>query len=267
MMGFVRKATLADVDAICGVHYLAHLETYTGHVPLAVIEENPPESRVRMWSRIIGEHLGDVSVAERDNDIVGFASTAPPRDEDPPRDLELAAIYLLAAHQGIGLGRLLLDATLGERPASLWVLDENARAIEFYRRNGFVPDGAEKLDPEHGNIREIRLVRWLWRVRQNRRILALCIRSNTFYSPLDLSSPFSGCLRFWRLSIRTPIEGPTVPSPELIGSICGSGRYWRHDSSTPHRFRCHEPHRHDSRRDGYRGSDSREVTTPETRRS
>ena len=112
-----------------------------------------------MWTRIIGQQLGDVWVAEWENEIVGFAATGPPRDENPPRELELAAIYLLSAHQGSGLGHMLLNATLEDRPASLWVLDENPRAIAFYLRNGFIPDGEEKVDPDYGNIREIRLVR------------------------------------------------------------------------------------------------------------
>ena len=141
------------------VHYLAHVETYTGHFPPEVIEGNSPERRARMWTRILGEQLGDVWVAEVDGNIVGFASTAPARDEDPPRELELATIYLLTAHHGSGLGQALLDATLGDRAASLWVLDENPRAIAFYRRNGFEADGTEKIDRDYGNVREIRLVR------------------------------------------------------------------------------------------------------------
>ncbi|MEO6942179.1 MAG: GNAT family N-acetyltransferase [Terrimesophilobacter sp.] len=159
MAGGVRRARAEDAESIGRVHYLAHVETYTGHFPPEVIDGNPPERRARMWNHIIGEQLGDVWVAEVDGDIVGFASTAPPRDENPPRDVELATIYLLAAHQGSGLGQALLDAALGDRPASLWVLDENPRAIAFYRRNHFEADGAEKIDPTYGNIREIRLVR------------------------------------------------------------------------------------------------------------
>ncbi len=159
MTGKVRKATVEDAEAIGLVHYVTHLETYSNQFPLETMEGNPPERRARMWTRIIGENLGDVWVAESDNKIVGFASTAPPRDEYPPRDLELAAIYLLAVHQGRGLGQLLLDATLGDRPASLWVLEENPKAIAFYRRNGFEADGKEKTDSEHGNFRELRFVR------------------------------------------------------------------------------------------------------------
>ncbi len=159
MEGSVRRATVDDVDAISRVHYRTHVETYSGHFPPEVIEGNPPERRARMWSHIIGEQRGDVWVAELDNEIVGFAHTGTPRDEDPPRDLELSTIYLLAAHHGSGLGQSLLDAVLGDRPATLWVLAENPRAIAFYRKNGFKLDGAEKIDPDYGNIREVRLVR------------------------------------------------------------------------------------------------------------
>lgn len=155
----VRKATLEDTDAIGLVHYQAHVETYTGIFPPEVIEANSAERRSRWWLHVIDDHLGDVFVAEVDSKIVGFASAAPPRDEIPPRDLELCTIYLLAAHHGSGLGQLLIDAVLGDRPASLWVLGENPRAIAFYRRNGFEPDGEEKIDADFGNIREIRLVR------------------------------------------------------------------------------------------------------------
>lgn len=164
MTGTVRQAVVADTDAIGRVHYAAHVETYTGKFPEGVIESDPPERRARMWRRIIGEHLGEVWVAEIEADeqaaeIVGFASTGPARDDDPPRERELASIYLLAAHHGSGLGQALLDAAIADRPVSLWVLDDNPRAIAFYRRNGFEPDGAERIDERYGNIREIRLLR------------------------------------------------------------------------------------------------------------
>ncbi|MBB5631989.1 GNAT superfamily N-acetyltransferase [Cryobacterium mesophilum] len=159
MTGIARPATAEDAEAIGHVHYEAHVETYSGHIPAGAIEGFPPEQRSRMWRRTIEEGLGDVWVAEVDGQVVGFASTLRSRDENPPRELELGAIYLQAAHHGSGLGQALLDAAIGDRPASLWVLDENPRAIAFYRRNGFEADGADKLDERWGNIREIRLVR------------------------------------------------------------------------------------------------------------
>lgn len=159
MEGRVRRAAAADAEAIGRVHYATHLETYTGKFPDGVIESNPPERRARMWTRIISDGLGEVWVAEREDDIVGFAATDTSRDDSPPRELELGSIYLLATEHGSGLGQALLDAALGDRPASLWVLADNPRAIAFYRRNGFEPDGEERVDERFGSVREVRLVR------------------------------------------------------------------------------------------------------------
>ncbi len=88
-----------------------------------------------------------------------FAWTAPSRDEPPVRELELVGLYLLAAHHGTGLGQDLLDAALGERPASLWMAEDNPRAVAFYARSGFTPDGARKVEPSWEDLAEVRLVR------------------------------------------------------------------------------------------------------------
>ncbi|WP_258061114.1 N-acetyltransferase [Arthrobacter sp. 4R501] len=66
---------------------------------------------------------------------------------------------LLASQQGLGLGRRLLEAALGNNAASLWVAAGSARAIGFYERLGFVPDGAEDRVPDWEDLREIRLIR------------------------------------------------------------------------------------------------------------
>lgn len=159
MDGSVRRATLADAEAIGRVHYVTHLETYTGKFPEGVIESNPPERRARMWTRVISDGVGEVWVAERENEIVGFAAAGPSNDDSSPCELELWSIYLLAARHGSGLGQALLDAVLGDRPASFWVLADNPRAIAFYRRNGFETDGTDRIDERYGNVREVRLVR------------------------------------------------------------------------------------------------------------
>jgi ribosomal protein S18 acetylase RimI-like enzyme len=48
---------------------------------------------------------------------------------------------------------------LGNEAASLWVAADNSRAIGFYRRFGFEPDGAEDVLAEWENLREIRMAR------------------------------------------------------------------------------------------------------------
>lgn len=76
---------------------------------------------------------------------IGYAVTCPPDlPGDPgPCDIELKRIYCLSRVHGAGVGQALFDATLhhahGLDAQSFWLgtYEENARAIAFYRRNGF----------------------------------------------------------------------------------------------------------------------------------
>ncbi|WP_301530818.1 GNAT family N-acetyltransferase, partial [Corynebacterium variabile] len=92
--------------------------------------------------------------------IVAWASGGPGRDDDAPVDRELEGIYSPARVHGSGVGQLLLDAVIADSPAYLWVLDGNARAEAFYRRNGFRRDGAEREHAVAGIPRTtVRMVR------------------------------------------------------------------------------------------------------------
>ena len=78
-------------------------------------------------------------------------------DEDAgPECGEVSAIYALADAWGRGVGRALMDAALaglasgGFTEVMLWVLEGNERAIRFYERAGFQPDGATKIDNTRG---------------------------------------------------------------------------------------------------------------------
>lgn len=68
-------------------------------------------------------------------------------------------INILASHYGMGVGQALLDAAIGDRPASLWVAEDNPRAQAFYRRNGFALDGARDTIERLENMAEVRMVR------------------------------------------------------------------------------------------------------------
>ena len=68
-------------------------------------------------------------------------------------------IYQYSRAHGSGTGQALLDAAIGDAPAYLWVAEDNPRAQAFYRRNGFVPDGAREVLAHAENLVEIRMVR------------------------------------------------------------------------------------------------------------
>lgn len=139
----VRPARLADAEGIAHVHAASWRETYGRFVD---DPENSTwfrvEGRITMWRTILGEDPSQTVVAEGTG-IVGFASTAPTPEPDAARPEELTMIYVLENAHGTGTGQALLDAVLGDRPASLWVAADNPRAHAFYRRNGFHPDGTE----------------------------------------------------------------------------------------------------------------------------
>jgi ribosomal protein S18 acetylase RimI-like enzyme len=157
----VRAAIPQDARAIGAVHMQCWREAYSHLVSERFLQQQTPEQAAERWAQALGTptegrtvHVGTV-----DDRVVGFASSGPSRDEPPVRDLQLWAIYLLADHHGSGLGQRLLDAVLGDRPASLWMAKDNPRALAFYRRNGFAPDGMEKIEASWENLHEIRLVR------------------------------------------------------------------------------------------------------------
>ena len=167
----IRLARIADAPGIARVHWDSHQTTYveTGRVSRDRVESWTKADRVRAWTTNLaiasdvypapeGFHRMTIWVAEVDDEVVGWANTSAGRDADAPRDLELEGLYVFDAYHGTGIGQALLDAAVGERPAYLWALDDNPRAHVFYRRNGFVADGAEKLD-ELWQVTEVRFVR------------------------------------------------------------------------------------------------------------
>jgi ribosomal protein S18 acetylase RimI-like enzyme len=99
------------------------------------------------------------ALAESAGRVVGIGWAGPSLGDRPARDLELYCLDVLSTHFGTGASQALLDAVVGAESAQLWVAAENPRARAFYRRNGFVPDGEAKVDPDLNDLAEVRLVR------------------------------------------------------------------------------------------------------------
>ncbi|MFF7682072.1 GNAT family N-acetyltransferase [Microbacterium sp. NPDC007973] len=164
----VRAATPGDSRCIAHVHVQSWCEARTAQVPGALVEQLDVELSEWRWAaRLRGEtppgaeRLGDAWVAVVDDRVIGFASGGPTRDADRPRsESELYALYVLASHYGTGAGASLLQAAVGTGAASLWVLSDNERALAFYAKHGFAPDGAARADERWGgSLTELRLTR------------------------------------------------------------------------------------------------------------
>jgi GNAT superfamily N-acetyltransferase len=139
----VRPAVVSDAPAVASVHVRTWQAAYRGVIPDSVLDGLSVEARTSMWEGAIPS--GGVWVALVDDEIVGFASAGPSRDDDAP--FELYAIYVLSSAWGTGLGFELAEAALGDEPdVIVWVLDENPRARAFYERIGFRADGVAKTE-------------------------------------------------------------------------------------------------------------------------
>jgi len=97
-------------------------------------------------------------VAESQSVVVGFSIFGPSRDEAaPPSEAELFALHVLPAAWRTGVGSALLHQSLNRmraRPfaaASLWVIEGNARARQFYERLGWKADGATRVNTRFGD--------------------------------------------------------------------------------------------------------------------
>lgn len=154
----IRPALVSDAAAIADVHVRSWQRAYAGIVPDEYLAGLDSAQRTPVWAENLRHGPDDhvlTWVAESAGRIVGFATLGPGRDEDAGRgDREIYSIYLEPEQWGRGVARELMRTVVAEAGGStrimLWVLAENERAQHFYRRNGFTPDGVEKLAPVGG---------------------------------------------------------------------------------------------------------------------
>jgi CTP:molybdopterin cytidylyltransferase MocA/ribosomal protein S18 acetylase RimI-like enzyme len=156
----IGEPTVDDADELGRVHVAIWRRAYDGLMSTEYLAGLDPKAFAEKWRRRVADPLpGIVRLVARDEQgIVGFTTAGPPRIDDAPAELELYAINLLPRAQGTGLADELLDRTIGDHATYLWVIEGNERAQTFYRRRGFVDDGARDIDGESGAA-EIRMVR------------------------------------------------------------------------------------------------------------
>jgi ribosomal protein S18 acetylase RimI-like enzyme len=153
----VRAGTGADGDALAGVQERAWRRAYAHVFPADELArdgfvdpaawrrrlEQPP----RGWSTFVADGAGGV---------LGYVVVGPSRDRRS--EGEVYALYADPAVWSTGVGRALLahaqeHLALRYARATLWVLEENARARRFYERCGWAADGARKIEGLRWDVR------------------------------------------------------------------------------------------------------------------
>jgi len=145
----IRQATADDAEAIADLYTEARVRAVPQMPP--ALHTNA-EDRAYV-ARRIGEPDVTMWVAERDGELLGFATCTP---------TFLDSLYIRPDLTGQGLGALLLDVVEATHPDGyeLWVFLSNLGARRFYERRGLVE--VERTDGS-GNEERSPDIRMAWR--------------------------------------------------------------------------------------------------------
>lgn len=162
----LRDARRGDELAVAAVHVRSWQEAYRGLMPDDYLDALDPRDRAAAYTfepAVPAAPTTVLAVGEEDGEevVLGFATFCPSRDEDALGLGEIVALYVdPGRHQG-GVGRLLMAEArrrlveAGFTEGLLWVLDGNARAAGFYEREGWVPDGARRVEHPYGIVSNV----------------------------------------------------------------------------------------------------------------
>ena len=140
------------------VHYTSWQQAYRGIVDQGYLDS----MSLQKCEEIAYKWLDNILVAKDGEDVVGFAGYGKYRNDELTGTGEVYAIYVLQQYWGKGVGRMLMQAALDmikEYPSvAVWVLKDNARAISFYEKFGFRPDGREETLTLGTPVTEMRMI-------------------------------------------------------------------------------------------------------------
>ena len=149
----VRRAEIADADAISAVHYAAWQGAYAGIIPHKALNTMLNRRGPDWWARAIRRST-QVLVADVGGIVAGYATLGANRARQLPQKGEIYELYIQPEYQGIGLGSRLLNTARralidqGMTGMVIWALEENDLAVSFYTHAGGrdVAEGVECFD-------------------------------------------------------------------------------------------------------------------------
>ncbi len=162
----IREAAPGDAARIAEIEVLSSRFAYGKILPEECLRDLTAESRLPAIARWIQEKLFGVYVYEESGTgiLQGMMGIGPCGDEDRQGAFELHFLYVDPDRLREGIGSELLrfferqGMEKGCREFVIWVLEENGIGKSFYEKNGYRPDGGEKIF-RRWNKKEIRYVK------------------------------------------------------------------------------------------------------------
>jgi GNAT superfamily N-acetyltransferase len=160
--------TAKDAKAIAELNVLAWQHAYKGLMPSDFLANLSVEKREAGWRKWIDDPESLIHVSkDLDGKVSGYVAYAKSRDTGHiDSTAEIVAIYVDPGSWGSGIGTELLQKALQEishlafARTTLWVLEGNSRAMQFYSKHGFRPDdwAAKSIEIAGTKLQEVRYV-------------------------------------------------------------------------------------------------------------
>lgn len=159
----IRRATAKDAATVGRIHVESWNVAYRGIMPDDVIAKTDLAYRTQFWAERIADPEWPVFVIDEEGQCVAFCQMIPSRDDDDdPRSVgHITSLHVLPQLRSRGYGRALMDHVLAEFrrrgfvAVTLWVLEENRPARQFYEKYGFRQDNGTRRYPKT-NVPEVR---------------------------------------------------------------------------------------------------------------
>lgn len=140
----IRYAKVSDARALAEIHVNSWQKAYKGIIPDEVLKNITVEKREKYFTKVLTERTEDDAIIFKNNEAVGFITIGKCRDKDKTKDYgEVWGVYLLPDYWRKGVGCKLIKWGLEElrkrdyKKVTLWVLEKNSKARNFYEKIGF----------------------------------------------------------------------------------------------------------------------------------
>lgn len=144
----IRYANEEDSKVLGNIHSESWKKAYKAIIPDNILNNISAEKRERYFYRVLSEKLEMIALIFKEGKAVGFITFGSCRDGDLDSSWgEIWGIYLLTEYWNQGLGTKLIHWGINElrnngfSKISLWVLEKNINARNFYKKLGFHHDG------------------------------------------------------------------------------------------------------------------------------
>jgi ribosomal protein S18 acetylase RimI-like enzyme len=157
----IRAELPDDTLAVAHTHVASWKAGYASLVPARVLEQMDPREQAARRLAALSRHDDTVTlVALRAGAVLGYVTVRP--DPGDPGDGQVWACYTHPDTWGTGVAGDLLQRgllLLTQPMVRLWLLANNTRALSFYRRHGFRPDGQRDLHTFTGTEVSLPIIR------------------------------------------------------------------------------------------------------------